>query len=123
MPNIQFDPDRVINYKQIMLSATLLHAKRILPSYLGKLNVSFEPRLSETGEDLVLQLRAYFYGAKDSIKVPASWWDHFKEAKFPAWALKKWPVKYRTINCQALFPDLPFDEKMPHKVIHYISES
>jgi len=122
MPNIPFDSDKTIRYKQLALSVTQLHAKRILPQYLGNLSVSLDRGFSSSGEDLVLQLRAYFYGATGSVKVPLTWWDHFKEAKFPEWALKKWPVKYRTIDCQALFPDLPFDEKMPHKVIRYTSD-
>jgi hypothetical protein len=28
------------------------------------------------------------------LTTPATWWDHFKEAKFPAWLLKRFPVKY-----------------------------
>lgn len=32
--------------------------------------------------------------ATDPLKVPSSWWQHFKRDHFPAWALKRWPVKY-----------------------------
>jgi len=29
-------------------------------------------------------------------RYPLTWWDHFKEACFPAWALKRWPAAYKT---------------------------
>lgn len=29
-----------------------------------------------------------------SLKTPATWWQHFKETKFPAWLLKRFPVVY-----------------------------
>jgi len=29
-------------------------------------------------------------------RVPASWWQHFKQQHFPQWALKRWPVELET---------------------------
>ena len=29
-----------------------------------------------------------------TVSCPASWWQHFKEAQFRAWALRRWPVRY-----------------------------
>lgn len=31
-------------------------------------------------------------------RVPSSWWQHFKKDKYPAWALKRWPVRYEKIE-------------------------
>ncbi|AGR46842.1 hypothetical protein JL_173 [Bacillus phage JL] len=45
-----------------------------------------------------------------SFEVPATWWQHFKESHYPKWALKKFPVKYRTltetIGFKALYDDI-----------------
>ncbi|AID50536.1 hypothetical protein [Bacillus phage CP-51] len=45
-----------------------------------------------------------------SFDVPATWWQHFKESHFPSWALKKFPVKYKTltetIGFKALYNDI-----------------
>lgn len=32
------------------------------------------------------------------FEVPASWWQHFKKERFPAWALKLWPVQTTTLS-------------------------
>jgi hypothetical protein len=29
-------------------------------------------------------------------KVPASWWEHFKQDKMPSWFIKRYPVQYAT---------------------------
>jgi len=33
---------------------------------------------------------------------PATWWDAFKERWYPAWAKKKWPVRYNRIHVDEL---------------------
>lgn len=50
------------------------------------------------------------------VRYPATWWQHFKQAHFPDWALKRWPVfniveqVHFDYDQYALFPeaDLPF---------------
>ena len=34
---------------------------------------------------------------------PVDWWQHFKAAKFPRWALRLWPVQERTTCRMATF--------------------
>lgn len=29
-----------------------------------------------------------------TVKRPSTWWQHFKQSHFPAWALTRWPVVY-----------------------------
>lgn len=52
--------------------------------------------------DLVLQLvlNTYVHDSVEEIKVHKTWWDMFKDAHFPMWAKKRFPVKYtiKTIN-------------------------
>lgn len=44
-----------------------------------------------------------------TFKAPADWLEAMKERWLPAWALKRWPVRYRvdTINVLALYPQIP----------------
>lgn len=32
------------------------------------------------------------------ISAPKTWWDHFKQDKFPKWLLKRFPAKYENIE-------------------------
>lgn len=41
------------------------------------------------------------YVPVSTIEVPLSWWDHFKDTFFPAWYLKKFPIKTKAIFTQA----------------------
>lgn len=44
-------------------------------------------------------------------KCPADWWQHFKKRWFPFWALKKFPVKYKTIDIFRLYPMATLQDK------------
>lgn len=50
--------------------------------------------------ELVYRLVGYFLEAQPPKEIryryPLTWWDHFKEACFPAWALKRWPPVYKS---------------------------
>ena len=52
----------------------------------------------------------------DVIEVPSSWWQHLKQAHFPCWLLKYFPVDFKYYEARALYPkvSLPDEE---HKVI------
>lgn len=47
------------------------------------------------------------------VKVPKTWWQHFKLSHMPDWFIKKYPVQYETItkhfkmDYKALFPKAP----------------
>lgn len=69
---------------------------------------------------LVFQLRAEVMAEKledrtqmITFKVPKSWWQHFKQEKFPKWLLRKFPVKlslcvkFVTFKHYATYPELP----------------
>lgn len=46
------------------------------------------------------------------LRVPANWWQHFKQRWFPAWALKRWPVLYTVYDAAVVLPKVPvFDPK------------
>ena len=52
----------------------------------------------------------------DVIEVPSSWWQHLKQAHFPRWLLKYFPIDFKRYEARALYPkvSLPLEE---HKVI------
>ena len=67
------------------------------------------------------------------VYTPASWWQHFKQDCFPAWALRLWPVQTaactavrsasntveRHITAKALFPTLQIPD---HVSVCYYEE-
>lgn len=79
---------------------------------LEKIQQRFRQRISPSlilnlSEDhvyncLELEIKRHFYGERKeenhiiSFQKPATWWEHFKEAKFPQWLLSRYPVKYVT---------------------------
>lgn len=44
------------------------------------------------------------------LRVPANWWEHFKQRWFPAWALKRWPVLTTAYDAIDYLPRVP----IPH---------
>jgi hypothetical protein len=59
----------------------------------------YDARIRET----VVRMASYVLAMpKERIQIheawPEDWWQAFKERWFPGWALKRWPVKYRTIH-------------------------
>jgi hypothetical protein len=81
---------------------------------------------SNYAKGLLLEIRKYVWSqklesktVKLEIKVPTSWWQHLKQDHFPQWAVKKWPVRYKTesksyqFDVKALFPELQMNTP-PH---------
>ena len=52
-----------------------------------------------------------FYGLmkKQTVELPANWWEHFKQRWYPAWILKRYPVKMKKyeFTCEQVFPEIP----------------
>lgn len=49
----------------------------------------------------------------EKVEVPADWWQHLKQRWFPAWALRRWPARMRTIDVRVtrLCPHIKLDER------------
>ena len=52
-----------------------------------------------------------------SFRYPATWWDGFKEAYFPAWAKQRFPVKWVGITSVALYNGALPDEFIGSRVV------
>lgn len=50
------------------------------------------------------------------LKVPANWWEHFKQRWFPAWALKRWPVLCEHYDAGVVLPRVPVVRPEYHMV-------
>ena len=59
-------------------------------------------RHDETRDRLIYTLRAEIYGKhhpeRQLVRYPNTWWDAFKEAWAPDWFLRRYPVRYITVN-------------------------
>lgn len=51
----------------------------------------------------------------EKIEVPADWWQHVKQRWFPAWALRRWPARTRTIDVRVtrICPHIKIDDCTP----------
>lgn len=50
------------------------------------------------------------------LRVPANWWQHFKQRFFPRWALKRWPVLYEVYDAAVILPRVPLAKPEYHTV-------
>lgn len=50
------------------------------------------------------------------LKVPANWWEHFKQRWYPKWALKRWPVLYEWYDAAVILPRVPVVRPEYHTV-------
>jgi len=51
---------------------------------------------------------------KKSVKIPATWWDHFKETYFSAGLLRYFPVKYKYFEQYKVCPHVQVTENSKH---------
>ena len=65
------------------------------------------------------------------VVFPADWWQAVKERWFPAWALRRWPVKYQrwTLDVKVLYldfkyalPDQPRNWKVVHQDVDFLTK-
>lgn len=83
----------------IQHSIGVSYAEGRIPPDLPK-NVSIEFRQDRLTNGLVATMRAYLAKGTHQerktthLRIPATWWEHFKETNFPKWLLKFFPVQY-----------------------------
>ena len=76
--------------------------------------------LQEVCNAIRISARGYLMGDKHPekvVKYPSTWWDSFKEQKFPLWLKKRYPVKwtYERFSFVSLYPD--FKPSLPSSCI------
>ena len=67
---------------------------------LVRTNMSVERYQDQILQETIFQVTKYFWELEttDTIEVPSSWWQAFKEQVYPAWMQKIFIVKYSEIN-------------------------
>jgi len=77
-------------------------------------------------DQLVWAVTSQFAAQKigeSTVTYPADWWQAFKDRWFPGWALKRWPVKFRTFDMTAYqtYPEI----KIPSPagpIVYHVAE-
>lgn len=82
----------------------------------------------ELPELLKFKIRSDIYGeniGNREIRIPLTWWQHFKLTVFPTWVLAYFPVKYKVydIDVKCLYPNFQSVEssyKYAYKIEEWI---
>lgn len=109
-------------YKSLELRPVRFAARRIVDRKTAERLTSIHQYEDVITRDLVFETDRLVYSdcLRDEtvtvvaeIEIPSSWWQHFKQDTFPAWLLRRFPVKTKkitrsnskTFKAMALFPD------------------
>lgn len=61
----------------------------------------YQMRQDYMHDQMLHEFRASLAGENQEpykVETPASWWQHLKQAVFPAWARRRWPVAMTTVT-------------------------
>lgn len=84
------------------------------------LKVEVHNVIDELSNDFEVELLCYIQKVDKDLKVPLTWWDHFKLTYFKGKLLERFPVQYRTIHARVLFPDMHVDLAKRTNTITYV---
>ena len=106
-PKAPWEDIKEIRLESIRFFTEAMLSKDLLLGYKHELNILIEPIC----HNLIFHLESRIWGQqlKNRVfKYPLDWWEAVKERFAPAWFLKKYPVKYKTIDIDAklLYPNL-----------------
>ena len=110
-----------VETREITLKRVAYGCQQYLDNESCLFDASFDLERSVMG-GMIASIRGYVWAEHiDDYqrRWPADWWQHFKERWFPAWALKRWPVRYDGFDIEriAVYPE--FKAVKPHQQ-HYI---
>ncbi len=96
--------------EQAAVERIRLHVQQCLSLHGWNSETYLAARCDELRKLMVLRLEAILAGKTEvldehTVSWPNTWWDAFKLAWFPPWALRRWPVKLHTV-------------KLPHVRLH-----
>ncbi len=83
---------------EVELEKTQCILEAIVPQYClidQQIEVSVVERWAK--EEIAVRIAGYVWGeymGRETIRYPADWWQELKERWFPAWARRRWPVRY-----------------------------
>lgn len=99
-------------FKMVVLS----YMDKRLAQFAEKSEVEIIQEFGFTGDMIVARIVQQVWGRevqRQECRWPADWWQAFKERWLPAWAKRRWPVRYHieTMVARELYPQvaLPLD--------------
>ena len=98
----QREMDQQVRVQRLICDKLVVQARVILADYPGLgTDMEVEVMTDFATGSLLASLRSWVLrneqGCTEYLYKPSSWWEHFKESYFPAWALKCWPVQYTSM--------------------------
>lgn len=90
-------------YEQVVLQKIKLAAVRAMPDGMHDVlaNATFKTKHQWMADCLVGEMRAYVWGMNEQrIRAawPADWWEAVKQRFAPKWFLRRWPVRFDSID-------------------------
>lgn len=83
-----------------------------------KCRVRVEDLMDSFSRSVRFHIRGFIWAEEDHVrrfefKVPATWWQHFKERFFRGWLRRRFPVRYQvhSVDVEAIYPE--FRQAMP----------
>lgn len=98
-------------YERVRLDALQLAIERTVSRHSRGFNDLQLDHYGYLAHEMVLRLSATVFArdeADQHFDTPASVWDYIKHQYWPAWALKRWPVRFKrtTFTVKAKYPTL-----------------
>jgi hypothetical protein len=85
-----------------IIKCRLERQKLVILRYLAEnqieATVDFDPFVSFDTDKLCQRIVAIVYGEEvkeEIVRYPADWWQAVKERWLPAWAKRRWPIRYK----------------------------
>jgi hypothetical protein len=96
---------------EIILDQLVTSARKAVPQLGSFTDARTELRVVEdTVRGMMLELRSAVLAAQVladrqdvAFEMPASWWQHLKRDRMPAWFTRRWPVRTRTLTASVDF--------------------
>jgi hypothetical protein len=119
----------LMNERMELTEVQLKRMELVILQYISKelaAEVGISPEvncfLEGMAQDVVVRIKVAVLGRemeREEATYPANWWQAVKERWMPAWAKKRWPVKYRKIVLTAmeLYPKVSLPGRKPVVVI------
>ena len=115
--------DKMQEYQTYTLKSLKVQlAKRFGRAMIEKTSVEFEYGLDYFVDEVQARITSYIFGVDMpttytvEVLVPKNWWEHLKDAHFPDWWKKKFPVEYKSMFRDVVFNHwalLPGFDKVP----------
>ena len=91
------DEQRGQHLERFKLGAFQYIDRKLAESFGGDRRIDISLHGHFSYDDIVLRVIQEVYGehlGTLEVKWPATWWQHFKQDVFPAWLLRRFPVRY-----------------------------